>query len=389
MDTPIQPAGKPPAGVTSNFVNPPYDGTRFAVVNAVFMPLAVIAVLIRIWTRFAITRAGGLDDYLMVFAVLCSVVITGLTVTMLHYGLAKHMWDVPITDFSPHFLLLNLLSAMLYCAGIGATKVSCLLLYLRIFPTKKFQIAVWAIIAVAASYSIASVFANLFSCSPVAKSWDVSILRGHCMDRPRFYFANAALGIITDFATVLAPMPLIRGLQLPLRQKVMLAGILVMGGCVCIVSIFRLVTISALQKSSDLTYATTDALLWCIIELNLGIVGGSFPALRPFFRQYFPGFLGGTSGRHTSRSYGYSRHQSNSNFRHSHKLASLQSSSIHTPTKGEFPIGANDSNIYSSTVGVGQTDNDSEEHIIDSRSPPFESQMGHIIKTVEYDLKVT
>ncbi|KAK2753058.1 hypothetical protein FQN55_005018 [Onygenales sp. PD_40] len=348
MVTTITPAGPPPPGQVSNFIDPPYDGTRFLIVNVIFMPLAVIAVLIRLWTRFAVTRAGGLDDYLMVLAVLSSAVLSGLTITMLHYGLAKHMWDVPLTQFSPRFLLLNLMSATIYF---------------------------WTIIAVAAGYNIASIFVNLFSCNPIPKSWDASILHGNCIDRPTFYFANAGLGIATDFATLLAPV-----LQLPLRQKLMVAGILVMGGFVCIVSIIRLTTLSALQKTTDLTYATTNALLWCVIELNLGIIGGSFPALRPFFRQYFPGFLGGTTGRSRGQSYGYAQ-ASNSRFRHSHKLGSFPSSPGATSHDAQF---SQHNHIYSSNVAVGQSENDSEEHIM---YPPQPNPPGHIVKTVEYSLR--
>jgi hypothetical protein len=78
--------------------------------------------------------------------------------------------------------------------------------YLRIFPSRNFHIAVWSIVFIAAGYSFASILANIFSCSPIAKSWDLSITTGSCMNRPVFYFANAGLGIFTDFATVTVPM---------------------------------------------------------------------------------------------------------------------------------------------------------------------------------------
>jgi hypothetical protein len=59
---------------------------------------------------------------------------------------------------------------------------------------------------IAAGYSLASILANILSCAPVAKAWDETITTGHCMNRPVFYFANAGLGIFTDFATVVVPM---------------------------------------------------------------------------------------------------------------------------------------------------------------------------------------
>lgn len=66
--------------------------------------------------------------------------------------------------------------------------------------------AVWSIVLIAAGYAVASVLANIFSCTPIEKSWDLTIEHGSCMNRPVFYFANAGLGIFTDFATVIVPM---------------------------------------------------------------------------------------------------------------------------------------------------------------------------------------
>lgn len=36
---------------------------------------------------------------------------------------------------------------------------------------------------------------------------------------------------------------------------------------------------------------TVSALMWCILELNLSIIGGSIPALKPFLQQFFPRLL--------------------------------------------------------------------------------------------------
>jgi hypothetical protein len=145
-------------------------------------------------------------------------------------------------------LQLNLIAAIIYCAATGFTKVSVLVFYLRIFPSRNFHIAVWTIVFIAAGYSIASILANIFSCNPIAKSWDLTITTGSCMNRPVFYFANAGLGIFTDFATVAVPMyvtpretpirvsltkylfrPWLRRLQMPARQKVAVGVILAMG----------------------------------------------------------------------------------------------------------------------------------------------------------------
>jgi hypothetical protein len=97
------------------------------------------------------------------------------------------------------------IAAIFYCAATGITKCSVLIFYMRIFPSRNFHIAVWTIVFIAAGYAVSSVLANVFSCTPVEKAWDVE-LKGSCMNRPVFYFANAGLGIFTDFATVVVPM---------------------------------------------------------------------------------------------------------------------------------------------------------------------------------------
>ena len=56
------PAGKPPAGLKSNFVNPHYAGGRFIAISGIFLSLAVVAVVLRIYTRAVIQRCFAADD---------------------------------------------------------------------------------------------------------------------------------------------------------------------------------------------------------------------------------------------------------------------------------------------------------------------------------------
>ncbi|KAJ5746202.1 hypothetical protein N7520_011384 [Penicillium odoratum] len=373
MANDITPASSPPAGQTSNFIDPDYCGIKFVVVNCVFLTLAVIALVVRIWTRLFIVRSFRADDVLMLMAFALSCVLTGVTLDMLNWGLAKHMWDVPLDTYSPMFSKLNLVAAIIYCAATGFTKCSVLIFYLRIFPSRKFHIAVWTIVFIAAGYSVASILANIFSCNPIAKSWDLTITTGSCMNRPVFYFANAGLGIFTDFATVAVPIPWIYRLQMPTRQKVAVCGVLAMGCFVGIVSCIRLVTLYYLLTSSDLTWTTTNALLWCTIELNLGIFGGSVTAMRPFIRRYFPRLLGLSSAG------GYYGSQSR---KQAHPLNSI-------PRSGQ-PDFSNRNHLYSATMTASRNapDNDSEEHILSPKSAGTK-EMDGIVRTVEFDIENT
>jgi hypothetical protein len=124
---------------------------------------------------------------------------------------------------------IGLASAIIYCLCILFIKLSILLLYLRISPERKFRIAVQLVIAIVVGYNLASAFANLFSCNPISKTWDVSITEGSCINRPLFYFANAGANIGTDVIMIVLPIPMLWNLQLPMRQKLALIGIFMAG----------------------------------------------------------------------------------------------------------------------------------------------------------------
>jgi hypothetical protein len=56
------------------------------------------------------------------------------------------------------------------------------------------------------------------------------VAASQCINRPVFYFAQAALGIATDIATVAIPVPWLWALHLPRKQKIASVVLLTMGG---------------------------------------------------------------------------------------------------------------------------------------------------------------
>jgi hypothetical protein len=92
---------------------------------------------------------------------------------------------------------------------------------------------------------------------------------------------------------------------------------------VCVVSIIRLHSLNVLLNNTDLTREsdttfgtrqvpstnthtpdnTVLALMWCVLELNLSIVGGSMPAMKPVLQKYAPKILASTHGQTDPESY--------------------------------------------------------------------------------------
>jgi hypothetical protein len=103
-----------------------------------------------------------------------------------------------------------------------------LLQYRRIFPTKKFQIANWLTMAVVIAYTIWTVFSSIFTCIPVRAFWTHE--KATCLNQFAVWFTNAAINIVTDFAIILLPIPVIQKLNLGKRQKIGLISIFAVGG---------------------------------------------------------------------------------------------------------------------------------------------------------------
>jgi hypothetical protein len=105
-----------------------------------------------------------------------------------------------------------------------------LLQYLRIFTTKVFRVWCWSLFAFLIAYTVWTFFGSIFLCYPVAYFWDKTIEGGKCMNQFAAWFTNASLNIVTDFAIVILPMPVLKNLNLPTRQKRSLMLVFTLGG---------------------------------------------------------------------------------------------------------------------------------------------------------------
>lgn len=76
---------------------------------------------------------------------------------------------------------------------------------------------------------IAVFFGDAFICFPVNSVWNPDV-PGHCGSEYVFNVAVPIPWIVTDFAILLVPLPMVRNLHIATRQKVALAGLFLVGG---------------------------------------------------------------------------------------------------------------------------------------------------------------
>ena len=123
-----------------------------------------------------------------------------------------------------------LAQAIFYHLASNLVKASLALQYIRLFSV--ISPMVWAcyglfiLILGAATWGI---FGSVFLCDPVKSYWDAT-LHGTCMAEKERFWSSSVIGIVLDFAIWLLPVPVIRKLNLPRRQKMGLVIVFGLGG---------------------------------------------------------------------------------------------------------------------------------------------------------------
>ena len=121
---------------------------------------------------------------------------------------------------------------VLFCLQTYTTmliKLSILLLYKRAFSITSMRYAIYVVGFFVLSSSISNALSFTFSCTPLARSWNIEI-PGHCVNQPLVIMLASLFSFFTDFAIYIMPMPVIWRLQLALRRKVELTLVFAVGG---------------------------------------------------------------------------------------------------------------------------------------------------------------
>ena len=135
-----------------------------------------------------------------------------------------------------------------YSLTLAFVKISIVLQFLRIFTGGVIRRVCWVTLGAMIIYLFWSFFCTLFigtaiqelyannmclavvfSCYPVAKFWNPT-LEGTCEQQTRFWYSNPLLNLLTDVWLLILPIPVIRQLQLPKKQKLGLVVIFALGG---------------------------------------------------------------------------------------------------------------------------------------------------------------
>jgi hypothetical protein len=148
-------------------------------------------------------------------------------------GLGKHAAAVMMEDPSGGMisLYLKLLYILdwFYVPSNMLSRVSVVCMYLRIFTDKWARIACWAVMAFLVANAVATIIAAQLECTPLAYTWDRSIVGGTCFDQILWYQLSNFPNILGDVMIAILPIKTVWTLKASTARKAGIATVCLTG----------------------------------------------------------------------------------------------------------------------------------------------------------------
>ncbi|CAI7590068.1 unnamed protein product [Penicillium palitans] len=262
------------------------------IVTSAFMGLAVLTVALRLYTRVYVVKAPGLDDLVIISALLVDIAFFAFIILERKYGIG-----VPVSELSTDEIRRQLfwlwLSVPFYNMTMILAKFSALTLFTRLFRPRPFRLATYIIMGCLVVIGLWSTLSGFFFCNPVHAFWNPSeeVRKTKCLPSGPVWFTNAAFQTVTDLVILILPMPLLWKLQLPKRQKWGIIVVFGLGIIIVATSCARMYPLSIMVAGGDFAYANAQAALWSFLEANVSIICVCLPPLHPLLSRMFSFFF--------------------------------------------------------------------------------------------------
>lgn len=140
--------------------------------------------------------------------------------TAFQYGFGRHLWDVNLDQMLNYTrMLIGIMVVYVWTPAL--TKLSLLALYHRLNPDRKIRGCIYALAVLVLGYSLAITIVAAGPCNPQTHTDQ------KCLTDLNLFMA--IINILTDFFILCLPIPMLRALMLPTKQKVLLGMVFALG----------------------------------------------------------------------------------------------------------------------------------------------------------------
>ncbi|KAL8704394.1 MAG: hypothetical protein Q9225_008089 [Loekoesia sp. 1 TL-2023] len=189
--------------------------------------------------------------------------------------------------------------------ALATIKLSILFFYRRIFRGRIFDISSWVLVGVVIAWAATFFIAILAACgTSIEANFDtLGALKERCVNTFDILIALAVSDVAVDLAILIMPIPLVLRLHMPLRRKIAILGVLLVGmlAIACGITrmalfaqilgptLFSLATVGGVASDDDIGSGIVSILMfWGMLEIGVAIIASCLPTLRPLFQGWSP-----------------------------------------------------------------------------------------------------
>ncbi|KEY73883.1 hypothetical protein S7711_06093 [Stachybotrys chartarum IBT 7711] len=248
---------------------------------------SIVVVTLRVFARIWLIKKPGYDDWLICVALACVITYMVEILVGCKYGMGFPM-DTLSLENMVNLMKITLAIQATYYIAVASIKISILLMYLRFAVDQRFRQIVIGTIGFHVVFLIVCIVVVFTQCQPIAEFWDLrQTIDGSCTINPTaFFYFTSAFNIATDIFILGLPVKTLISINRPTREKIALLCIFLIGTFATITSIIRLHTIHDYTLADDPFRHSILVNLWSVIEVNVGIICASVPALKPLFTPH-------------------------------------------------------------------------------------------------------
>ena len=144
-------------------------------------------------------------------------------------GLGKHSAVVPASSIAAAPLLI-FITSNISAVSITLPKLSILFFYHRIFQRthRWFFVSIWIIGGISVGWMLTSWLTIIFQCRTIKDDFRPHP-HGYCIPQWKLFLGTAIPSTIVDLVILVLPLPLLAGLQVPPKRKILLTAVFLCG----------------------------------------------------------------------------------------------------------------------------------------------------------------
>ncbi|KAI0884297.1 uncharacterized protein GGS22DRAFT_194838 [Annulohypoxylon maeteangense] len=257
------------------------------VISFLVIVLATIVAALRFYVRI-FTKAGiGADDWMIAGAIISTIVTAALLIwaNVIDPG-ASNTTD-PDYEYTENDVIsakITFTILVLYYALTGATKLGILLMYFRIFSVyTRVRYQIYGLEFLVVGWWLACTIALLAGCTLFTARWGKGAVDpNRCFNLNVFWAASGACEVFIDILILNIPMIMVARMNLPLKQKLLVTGIFLLGGLSIATGLVKVV-LGYSPGTREIDYTTK---VWSAVHSGTAIVCANLPLLRPLYNKF-------------------------------------------------------------------------------------------------------